>query len=631
MISRSRDCASHRSSLQRSGWGRAFGQIVLCIVAASCVDLWQPRPLGAEKLTADHRQTPLPGLVESSSQRLDWDFHKLQRSLTEMQKSNLPEEAQRALAAAWLKGRDLKTLSDPGQVRLLYRILNRTEQRAKHFSVCWTGFVRAPCNGTYKFFVNPININCDESNQNGRQRMVVSVAGQQIFDAGANGAWPSQGQAVSLKAGEKAALRVEFSYRCSETSIPWRFPAIAQLSWQGPGITKQLVPNNVLWSPDAATAGLAAEYRWMVDGQQKTTVRTEPVIDHVWVGDSSIVSAYPEACANLAARLAVMATAPDYLAELEANPDKKHFLLSDSSPISQMWMLSSSRHVPFVEELLVRPALLKPVSREAIIRLYQTCRFGCPDAALHVLGKWLQMHPETEPEFSPDAQNTTCMDYWVAASSMACQYPPHLNLLEHDYLALSDGGCCLPAAYILATGYSTKGRIGEWIEKLESKLKDEKLEGDRRVGWLLALGWAEEIRDAVATAHHVPIHHFLAGRGWLEEACLIAKSEPVRLRAYKELAVRLTGDEEFDAAKRLLERVGNRCSSPASIESLAKWQQEIDHVDRGNTQMQATREVVAQQAYWNNIRARYRAAVRTGDQDEVSRYKQAFSKAGVAP
>ena len=103
-----------------------------------------------------------------------------------------------------------------------------------------------------------------------------------------------------MKAGEKTPLRVEFSYRCSTPSIPWRFPAIARLSWQGPGVTKQLVPSSVLYSAEGAEAGLTAEYRWGADGRQESLVCTEPTIDHVWVDKFSVVSAYPELCTQLA-------------------------------------------------------------------------------------------------------------------------------------------------------------------------------------------------------------------------------------------------------------------------------------------------------------------------------------------
>ena len=325
-----------------------------------------------------------------------------------------------------------------------------------------------------------------------------------------------------------------------------------------------------------------------------------------------------------------MATAPDYLANLEAKPGMKHFLLADSSPRSLLWMLSGLQQAAFAEEVLAHPGLLRPVSREAIVRLYQTCRVGSPDTALEVLGKWAQMHSDAEPQFRLDMHERNCMDYYVAADLLTRQRPSHLDLLDRDYLVLPDGGCCLPVAYILAAGHWRKGHTEEWIDKLTSHLKDGKVKGDRRVGWLLARAWVEEIRYAAMKDHCFPIHDFLVGRDWLEEACLTAQSEAVRLRAYKELAVRLAAEEQFETAHKQLEKAASRCSSVASVRNLAAWQQEIDQMAKSCSLMHKSHETAAQQAYWNEMRDRYRRAVHAGDQAEVSRYKLALSEAGVA-
>ena len=125
-----------------------------------------------------------------------------------------------------------------------------------------------------------------------------------------------------------------------------------------------------------------------------------------------------------------MATTPDYLANLEATLGMKHFLLADSSPMSLLWTLSGLQQAAFAEEVLAHPGLLRSVSREAIVRLYQTCRVGSPDAALKVLGKWAEMHPEAEPQFSADMHKHNCADYCVAAYSLAWQCPPHLDFLS---------------------------------------------------------------------------------------------------------------------------------------------------------------------------------------------------------
>ena len=87
------------------------------------------------------------------------------------------------------------------------------------------------------------------------------------------------------------------------------------------------------------------------------------------------------------------------------------------------------------------------------------------------------------------------------------------------------------------------GGSEEWIDQLEARLADEQLSGDR--AGELAAGPRRRKRSAPArrVQHWFSLDRFLAGRGWIEEATLVADSEPVRLRAFQELAARLTVDE----------------------------------------------------------------------------------------
>ena len=73
-----------------------------------------------------------------------------------------------------------------------------------------------------------------------------------------------------------------------------------------------------------------------------------------------------------------------------------------------------------------------------------------------------------------------------------------------------------------------QGNILPWIERLEARLADESLTGDRRVNWLLARAQAEEIRRGRPHEHYLTVERPLAGRAWIEEATLVAESEGVR-------------------------------------------------------------------------------------------------------
>ena len=127
---------------------------------------------------------------------------------------------------------------------------------------------------------------------------------------------------------------------------------------------------------------------------------------------------------------------------------------------------------------------------------------------------------------------------------------------------LRDGRCALPGSLCALVCPLDGGDFGGVVKhELEARLEDAQLTGDRRVNWLRgqARSWAQ---PAPLPA---PIGRFLAGEGYLEEATLVAESEPQRLRAYQELAVRMAAYERIDGPRAGDARAcGGACASPAS-------------------------------------------------------------------
>ena len=372
---------------------------------------------GKSGLTAAQRSATVSRLAPPSDEVAGWNYWDVVSNFDQMRKAQLPADTCGAVVVAWLKAQqelDGVSLSDPDRLGYLSWMLDSLGTRATDFSVSWTGSVKAPYDGTYTFSICPIDVRRDGTTDVWvKEKMAVSVGGQQVLNAG-TGDWTPDGTPVRLKAGQSTALQVNFSYSTTAPDIPQSFPAIARLSWQGPGVNKQLVPASALWSADGTQPGLSAQYSWAVYNADRgvmvsqTSTTTEPVIDHVWMSDIPIVTAYGGQHAWLAARVAALAVAPDYLAQLEANPTTPHFLLraTDSSDSSKnvlerslLTMLSSSQQTAFAEALLARPALLGPASQAAIRQLYQSCLVAAPDTALQLFGKWAQMHPEAEPQF----------------------------------------------------------------------------------------------------------------------------------------------------------------------------------------------------------------------------------------
>jgi hypothetical protein len=245
----------------------------------------------------------------------------------------------------------------------------------------------------------------------------------------------------------------------------------------------------------------------------------------------------------------------------------------------------------------------------------------------------MQMHANAEPTFGSYREffRANRLPYQLLADGVGLQYTPHQELLEHRYLELPGGGCCLPVAYVLGHAYTEQGRIKEWIGKLHARMADKSLAGDQRVGWLLARAHAEELREAIPQGRRRELAVrplYLAGRGWLETACLEAQSEPLRLRAYQELITQLALQDATRAqARNMLARAAER--NPASRPTIAAWEVEIGKIETLAQQSRQTQEEQAQEAYVQSLRRRHKRATEQGDRQAVGRYERLLRESGV--
>ena len=212
---------------------------------------------------------------------------------------------------------------------------------------------------------------------------------------------------------------------------------------------------------------------------------------------------------------------------------------------------------------------------------------------------------------------------------MVSQYPAHLDRFDQDYLILPDGQCVLGVAYTLAYGYWVGGRIEQWVDRLEARLADEQLTGDRRVNWLLSRPSRGDSAEP-ADEHWLTVDRFLAGRGWIEEAC---SGGPERTGA----AVRVPG------VGRPVDGRGatGRGEVHAGRRGRPVPQRRVDHgagpVARGTGRpapsggaRRAQQEAAAQDAYRARLRTRYQRATDAGDAPAAVRYKDLLSAAGAS-
>ena len=121
----------------------------------------------------------------------------------------------------------------------------------------------------------------------------------------------------------------------------------------------------------------------------------------------------------------------------------------------------------------------------------------------------------------------------------------------------------------------------------------------------------------------------LAGEGWIQEAVLVAETEPARLRAHLELAARFAADEHFEGARRMLADAGEHCTSAASAQVITQWDSDLDELRVAFTKRHEQHESAAQDAYVGRLRERRQAAIDRGDSQASSRYDQLLTDAGA--
>ncbi|GAP93589.1 PA14 domain-containing protein [Leptolyngbya sp. NIES-2104] len=142
---------------------------------------------------------------------------------------------------------------------------------ADTFSVRWTGQILAPTTGTYQFFTTT-----DDG-------VRLFVNGQQVINSFINQPATERTGSISLVAGQRYDIRMEYFENGGN--------AVSRLSWSGPGITKQIIPQSQLFSAAAPPPppplggdgnGLRAEYFDNIDFTGTRVTRTDTTVNFNW-------------------------------------------------------------------------------------------------------------------------------------------------------------------------------------------------------------------------------------------------------------------------------------------------------------------------------------------------------------
>ena len=195
------------------------------------------------------------------------------------------------------------------------------------FTATWTGFITAPQNGNYVFSVSPINVNSTSPSAPISFDMTASVNGQATLNSTSpdkSEIWTSESAPVTLVGGQPVPISVT-----AKTTTPKLKDGLlhAVLFWQGPGLTKSVVPASSFTQTNAGRAGLQATYSWTDDGVAKSLKRVDPNIDFAWTSAPLLLSQDMSAANQASDTMWKAQTSTAFVKAYLATPLRKHSFL----------------------------------------------------------------------------------------------------------------------------------------------------------------------------------------------------------------------------------------------------------------------------------------------------------------
>ncbi len=584
----------------------------------------------------------------------DWagrPYADIRAKVVMMMRLEVPPPLQLREARRWVAAGGTQAQVPPADLKfdIVRQIFSDLNVVNSSFSVQWSGLLNAPQSGDYTFFISPININAGYNRSPVKFRMTVSVAGQSLLESTPENSgttyspyqpyppvktpdWTSQSKPVTLTAGQPVSLQVTVSADVVRT-LP-SATLHAMLFWQGPGVSKSLVPASGLTLANGSGPGLQATYSWRSQGQPQSLTRTDPMIDFAWTNSAILLSQNMTVANQAADEMWETMTSADYLTTLIGPPVTMHPFFKD--PDDGASGLTTARRQAFLDLVLQNPTLLDPVDAKMAVRIYQGFRMGTPGKALDVFGAWAARHADLMCELSDDPtfDGDTSIKLAALAINTTQQLPGQASRLQNDFLQLPDGRCSLPVAYTLGYSYLGRGKASDWIAFLDAKLADPTVTGDLRVNWLIARATAAEF--GTAQPRHYPFRSPfpgrlpLRGRRYLEQAIQVAQSPFAKLRAARELAGRLAWSQRFDAAVAILQPLSDSLPD-AQKTVLAAWIAQLNGYSAAQQQYLQNRQANARKTYAAALQIRRDNAAKMGDTASVNRYNALRNAAQAQP
>ena len=530
------------------------------------------------------------------------------------------------MVESWLKNNEWQNLSFQDQTWLCEQLNGPDLLDKNAFSVRWTGKLRVPATGTYRF-----------SNYQGPGAegvMKLRLNNQVVFDSSQKSVTDKEVEnrpGILLAAGEAIDFRLDYFWE-SVAPIPGTFkipgyPA-AVLFWESEVLEKQAVPKTAFTVSGGLDStkqqGLRGEYFAGTASTNPVATRLDPAIDFLWDTGPIHTASREMQREILGVNLSRIIT-PGFLGTLQSG--EAQMFAQEQLP-TILPLMTASERIATVRSLGEQPELLKNLSLQQMIGAVRWLSLE-PDqnVSVELLARWSKTtpSPELKPGFFPGHKEDSYLYRNIEPYFQMSQFftSREENGDKTDrllpYLTNTDGSCDLTIARVLACACRSSGNKVILANKFTDVLKNEELTGDLRANWLI--GQAFKI-EALFGQDFQPGIGFLL----LDEALEVAESPEMRFQVVEELAVRLISLDRADEARSLIMSVRDQYPEETKQVLMEDWLEQGEllksHYETFRAKKSAETGEWISVEYANEMKRRAAAAERVGDQALADRYNQ---------
>lgn len=552
------------------------------------------------------------------------NLYELGKRCNTLVQQGLPLATQTDGFARWMAVNDWQSLELHDQYNL-YKWVSPAAVDRRQFSVRWTGWLAVPETGAYTLRQVPVYVGADA-------RLKVTIGNKLVLDS--TSAAAGDGRFVSsplqLTAGQPLAIQVEMAHRVSEINYFGKSAPMVVLTWRHGQLPEAIIPTTAYEPPNdfaaKGTRGLKGEYfaddQW---GKLQQT-RLDAALDFAWSLDPVVSLHEREANQVLQACKAKLLDG-NFLSRAAAEG-------IDSVYNYNLRLLAANltvtERVQLAQTLKSKPDVLAKMTPEGMGRLIQAIYMLPGKEHLDVLGAWALSRPQPRCEAGVfpgwgegfyQKRNTDL--YWLMARFLQGPYAADADALCDRYLERPDGTCNLAVAYVAAYASQINSNPEKFVQRLEARVNDPAVKGDRLATWLIARAYA---RGAIPGRFEP-----LAGYSDLESVWVVAETNEQKFWVLQEMVARLSSVNKGDAAKKLIEERRGEFGTPEQQQAMAQWITTADALAATYAKQAGEQKLASQSAYVNELEHRRQAAVAQGDEAAASRFGALLDAVQNAP